>query len=149
MSSLYMTTVSTHYSSVPAVDSESSLYSLTVLKGFVSLSIGVFIIGVRQTCRFPTNTQKNPTKFLIIMHVIVLTWQKQVSVLRANSLSALSDTRDNEIDARQHHYSHDHPKYHQPHFHRLLDRGGQCWDDTHELQRMVIQLECIVDSVST
>lgn len=72
----------------------------------------------------------------------------KVLVSGADSLFALSDTRDDEVNAGQHHDSHDHPKYHQPHLHRLLHKRGQCWYDPLKLQGLVIQLERVVDSIS-
>lgn len=83
------------------------------------------------------------------MHIIGLMWRKQEPDWKANSLFALSDAGDDEVDARYYYDSHDNPKYHQPHLHWLLHGRFQGWQDALELQRCVIQLERIVDSTST
>lgn len=76
-------------------------------------------------------------------------WQKQEHDGKANPLFALFDAGDDEVDARHCYDSHDNPKYDQPHLHWLLYGRFQGWQDALELQRCIIQLECIIDSAPT
>lgn len=70
----------------------------------------------------------------------------EMHICLSNSLSALPDTRHDEVDTTKHHDSHDHPENHQPHLHRLVLRSAEGWHYTHKLQGGVIQIERLVDS---